>query len=513
MAHPGGTNVATIIDAVATTAPERVALILADGSVCTYRQLREQVARWASALSTHGIGPGQRVALADWGGVRSTAVTLAAARIGAASAQMNPLLTETELAQLVDVSGAAPVGVAEGGVAVRLTGALGSDGRVLARPDDPPDRDGGAAPIAGPVGGGADDALVLFTSGTTGVPKPIAISHASLMARLSGYRAPFDIERPQSVAIMCVPSFHVGGMIGLLLNLYSGDTMVVQPRFDAGQWLELVSQHRASSVFLVPTMLARILDHPALESTDLSALRNVSYGAAAAPVELIRRAMHQWPHVSFANVFGQTETLGAYTTLTPEDHRDPARVGSVGRVLPGVEVRVVDPDTREDVTPGEVGELWVRSPQNVAEGWLETGDLAWQDADGYLYPTGRRSELINRGGEKFAPHEVAEVLRSHPAVRDAAVAGIPDAEMGERVGAAIVVAAGEPPTREELREWCRSRLAPFKLPEVVVYVDALPVNELGKLPRRAVVELIAARAALPGTGQVPSPEPEEGSPS
>ncbi len=149
-----------------------------------------------------------------------------------------------------------------------------------------------------------------------------------------------------------------------------------------------------------------------------------------------------------------------------------------------------------------MGELWVRSPQNVTEGWLETGDLARQDADGYLYPTGRRSELINRGGEKFAPHEVAEVIRAHPAVREAAVAGIPDEEMGERVGAAIVL---EPPaavaegdgglTRDELRDWCRARLAPFKLPEVVVFVDALPVNELGKLPRRAVVELISSRVA------------------
>jgi long-chain acyl-CoA synthetase len=503
----GDRNLASIVDAVATTAPARAALILADGSVCTYRELQEEVGRWATTLSAHGVGPGQRVPLADWGGVRSTAVTLAAARIGAATAQMNPLLTETELRQLVEVSRAAPVGVAEGAVAARLSAALGEGGQVLDRADDPAAGVDGATDGPALVGGGADEALVLFTSGTTGVPKPIGISHAALMARLSAYRAPFAIERPPAIGIMCVPSFHVGGMIGLLLSLYSGDTMVVQPRFDAGQWLELASDHDVSSVFLVPTMLARILDHPAIESTDMSALRNVSYGAAAAPVELVRRAVHQWPHVGFANVFGQTETLGAYTTLLPEDHRDPARVGSVGRPLPGVEVRVVDPDTREDVEPGQVGEIWVRSPQNVREGWLETGDLARQDGDGYLYPTGRRSELINRGGEKFAPHEVAEVLRSHPAVREVAVAGVPDEEMGERVGVAIVVVGGEgeagppAPGREELREWCRPRLAPFKLPEVVVHVDELPVNELGKLPRRAVVALITARVAAQGAAE------------
>jgi acyl-CoA synthetase (AMP-forming)/AMP-acid ligase II len=502
----GETNVAAIIDAPASIAPDRVALILADGSTCGYGQLQAEVTRWVAALAAAGLEPGQRVAVVDWGGVRSAAVTLAAARMGASSAQMNPLLTEAELAQLVEVSGCVPLGVAEGDVAVRLGAALGPGAQVLASPDadssvDPNGADAPPTPTS-PVGAGATEALVLFTSGTTGVPKPIGISHDALMARLTAYRAPFNIERPAAVGIMCVPSFHIGGMVGLLVCLYSGDTMVVQPRFDAGQWLQLVSDNRAATVFLVPTMLARILDHPDLEATDLSCLRVVSYGAAAAPVELIRSAMHQWPHVSFANVFGQTETLGAYTTLTPDDHRDPARVGSVGRALPGVEVRVVDPDTREDVAVGKVGELWVRSPQNVQEGWLETGDLAHQDADGYLYPTGRRSELINRGGEKFAPHEVAEVIRSHPAVREAAVAGIPDPEMGERVGAAVVVAGAEPAagdngglTRDELRDWCRVRLAPFKLPEVVVFVDALPVNELGKLPRRAVVELISSRVA------------------
>jgi long-chain acyl-CoA synthetase len=505
----GERNLASVVDAVAAEAPDRAALILADGSICTYRQLQDEVGRWMATLSAHGIEPGQRVPLADRGGVRSTAVTLAAARLGASTAQMNPVLTETELRQLVEVSGAAPVGVAEGPVAARLAPALGPEGEVLERPDV---LDGaeGAGDVPEPVGGGADEALVLFTSGTTGVPKPIGISHAALMARLSAYRAPFAAERPPAIGIMCVPSFHVGGMIGLLLSLYSGDTMVVQPRFDAGEWLELVSDHGVSSVFLVPTMLARILDHPAVDTTDVSALRNVSYGAAAAPVELVRRAMHQWPHVGFANVFGQTETLGAYTTLLPDDHRDPARVGSVGRPLPGVEVRVVDPETREDVELGQVGELWVRSPQNVREGWLETGDLAREDADGYLYPTGRRSELINRGGEKFAPHEVAEVLRSHPAVRDVAVAGVPDEEMGERVGVAFVVDdvgvdGVAVPGREELREWCRPRLAPFKLPEVVVQVDELPVNELGKLPRRVVVELITARVAPPRDGEESEP--------
>jgi len=199
--------------------------------------------------------------------------------------------------------------------------------------------------------------------------------------------------------------------------------------------------------------------------------------------------MAELPHVAFANVFGQTETLGAYTTLLPDDHRDPSRAGSVGRPLPGVEVRVVDPDTGIDVSVGTVGELWVSSEQNVVDGWLHTGDLARQDSDGYIYPSGRLKDTINRGGEKFGPIEVEEALRTHPAVTDVAVAGIADEEMGQRVGVAVVARA--PVTLEELRTHCRDLIAYFKAPERLVVVDDIPYNEAGKVNRRQLAALIA----------------------
>ena len=203
----------------------------------------------------------------------------------------------------------------------------------------------------------------------------------------------------------------------------------------------------------------------------------------------MRTAMAAMPHVGFANVFGQTETLGAYTTLLPEDHRDPNRVGSVGRPLPGVEVRVVDPETGIDVEPGTVGELWVNTSQNVIEGWLHTGDLARQDPDGYLYPSGRLKETINRGGEKFGPIEVEEAVRTHPAIRDVAVAGVADAEMGQRVGAAVVARSAV--TLEELRDHCRELIAYFKLPERLIVVDQIPYNDTGKINRHRLAALIA----------------------
>jgi long-chain acyl-CoA synthetase len=462
-------NIASLIDAAAKDDPERRAIIV-DRGVTTYGDLRDEVMRWAATLAAHGIAQGDRVALVDWGGVRSTAVTLAAAHLGAATAQMNPLLTSGEIATLVEISGCAPFTVRTG---------------------DEPDPSLTVADAPHRVDDELLDALVLFTSGTTGLPKPVPISHSSILARLTAYRQPFDTTRPPATTIMCVPSFHVGGMLGLIMTLYAGDTTVIQPRFDAGVWLELVSIHRIASVFLVPTMLARILDHPSFASTDLSALRLISYGAAAAPNALVERATAALPQVGFANVFGQTETLGAYTTLGPDDHGDPRRVGSVGRPLPGVELRIVDPDTEVDVATGEVGEIWMKGAQNVRGGWLHTGDWGRFDEDGYLYPAGRRSDTINRGGEKFGPVEIVTVLAGHPAIAEVAVAGVPDEEMGERVGVIVVVADGEiAPTTEELREWSRDRLAAYKLPEIVVIADALPTNELGKLPRRAIVELI-----------------------
>jgi acyl-CoA synthetase (AMP-forming)/AMP-acid ligase II len=243
-------------------------------------------------------------------------------------------------------------------------------------------------------------------------------------------------------------------------------------------------------------MLRRILDHPDFARFDLGSLRTAAYGAAPAPPDLVARATDALPHVAFSNVFGQTETLGAYTALSPEDHRDPVRRSSVGRVLPGVKLRVVDPDTGDDVPQGESGELWVQSAHNVQPGWLRTGDLGRVDSSGYVFPVGRLSDTINRGGEKLGPAEVEGVLRSHPAVSDAGVAPIPDPDLGERVGAAVVLRAAV--TAEELRAFCGEHLARFKVPEVVVVVENLPYNDLGKVSRRDLTAMIEATAGPGG---------------
>jgi long-chain acyl-CoA synthetase len=482
-------NTGTVLDAAAAADPARIAVVV-DGRSIGYGELMQTVLRCAAGLLAHGVTAGQRVALVDTGSALSIASMLAAARIGAAAALMNPALTPPELRRLIANAGCADVAVAgeahaerirEAGVPTVLT-AADLRGAPLADPPAEPDDN--------------SDALILFTSGTTGLPKTVAVSTALLTRRIKGMSRAFRAESRPSVSMLTVPMFHVGGALAVFGSLYSGNTTVVQPRFDAGEWLRLVAEHRVATTFLVPTMLQRILEHPDFARTDLTSLVAIAYGAAAAPVSLVRRAKAALPHVGLANVFGQTETLGAYTTLSPEDHRDPARAGSVGRPLPGVDVRVVDPETGADVAAGSVGELWVQTTQNVTEGWLRTGDLARRDSDGYIFPCGRLSDTINRGGEKFGPVEVEDALRSHPAVSDVAVAGIADDELGQRVGAAVVACA--PVTLEQLRAHCRESIAYFKLPERLAVVDHIPYNATGKVSRRKIAALIADSARNPG---------------
>jgi long-chain acyl-CoA synthetase len=239
---------------------------------------------------------------------------------------------------------------------------------------------------------------------------------------------------------------------------------------------------------MVPTMLARVVEHPDFDTTDLSSLEMVTFGASPMPGELLKRLTEAMPQAGFVNTFGQTETLGGITATTPDDSRHPVHRESVGRLIPGVTVKVVDPGTDDEVEPDTVGELLVQSDQNVIDGWLRTGDLVRIDADGYLYPRGRLSDTINRGGEKFGPVEVEAALRAHPLVVDCAVAGVPDPEMNERVGAIVVTS--EPVDVATLQQWCGERIAKYKTPELVVFAGEVPLTDMGKVDRKAVARIV-----------------------
>ena len=465
----------TVADNLLVRDPDRAAIIDPD---CTwsYTELTNAIRFAAARLRDAGVGVDSTVYVIANPGRLALTATYAAMRLGATPALVNPRLTAEEVTTLVDLAGTGAAAVVGHGYADRVA-ALGIPviGDELVEPFDGDDS---------PCDESGRNGLVLFTSGTTGLPKPVPVPTPTLTARLAPYAEPAAAQ----MRLLCVPTHHVGGLIGALVCLCGGHTVVVQPRFDPGEWLRLVEEHRVQLTFMVPTMLARVIDHPDLATTDLSSLDTVTYGASPMPADLLERLTEAMPHVGFINTFGQTETLGGITFTTPDDARDPVHRESVGRLIPGVDIRVVVPGTDDEVTPGDIGELIVASSQNVVEGWLHTGDLVRVDADGYLYPHGRLSDTINRGGEKFGPVEVEAAIRAHPAVSDCAVAGVPDPEMNERVGAVVVTT--EPLDAAALQQWCAERIAKYKTPEVVVFVDEVPLTDMGKVDRKAVVRIV-----------------------
>ncbi|MGH9079072.1 MAG: class I adenylate-forming enzyme family protein [Acidimicrobiales bacterium] len=477
--------VGRLIERVSGPDPDRVALIIG-GVPTTYGELDNAVRSCAAALRAAGVEPGWRIPLVDDTSVLAVATLIGASRIGAAAALMNPRLTSDEIGVLMDVARTGPIGVAGApyGALLRGTGRTS----VLGAHELTAHRAGDHEPLR--VTGPDEETVVLFTSGTTGTPKAVPLPQSLVLTRIEAY-AP-TVDPVPAVSLMCVPFVHIGGMLGLMVALARGSTTVVQTRFDAGEWLALVEQHGVNTSFVVPTMLHRILEHADFAGTDLGSLASLTYGAAPASPQLIRAAMDGLPGVALTNTFGQTETMGSITALGPGDHPQ-ERLASVGRPLPGVEVRIVDPVTRESVPTGTVGELWVKSESSVVpasltadssmpDGWFRTGDMVSADQGGYLYPSGRLVDTINRAGEKFSPSEVEEVVRTHPGVRDVAVVGVPDVEMGSRVGVAAVVR--QPVALDELREHCAARLAPFKLPERLIVMEEIPYNDFGKVDRK-----------------------------
>jgi len=267
---------------------------------------------------------------------------------------------------------------------------------------------------------------------------------------------------------------------------------------------------------LVPTMLKWVIDAPDFNKYDLSSLRVLTYGAASMPFEVIKKAIAVMPWVRFINAFGQTETTSAMTTLGPEDHviegteeerekKLKRLTSSIGRPLPDVEVKIVDEETGEELPLGQAGEIMARGPRVMSgywqdeqktaqvmtpDGWLRTGDIGWMDEEGYIYLSGRKDDMIIRGGENISPEEVEEVLHSHPKIDEAAVIGVPDPEWGQEPVAFVVLKKGEVASEEEIIEYSRSRLS-FKRPRSIIFLDSLPRNPMGKVLKRVLREQYA----------------------
>jgi acyl-CoA synthetase (AMP-forming)/AMP-acid ligase II len=363
----------------------------------------------------------------------------------------------------------------------------------------------------------ADDpdavAVLLYTSGTTSAPKAAVLRHRHLVSYLLG-SVDFAAAGERDAVIVSVPPYHIAGVSNLLSNIYAGRRVVYLKNFTPQGWLECVRTERVSHALLVPTMLARITEHLGDGAhADVPTLRSLAYGGARMPLPVLERAIRLFPAVDFVNAYGLTETSSTIAVLGPDDHRaalgeDPvarARLGSAGRLLPGVEVEIRGPGGV--CRAGGVGDIYVRGPQVSGEyrgagsqlddnGWFATRDHGWVDDDGYLFVEGRTDDTIIRGGENIAPAEIEDVLLEHPAVAQAAVIGVPDEHWGQDIAAAVVFRSGRSAPAGELRQWVRTRLRGSKTPALVVIRDALPQTSTGKILRRELLaDLLATERA------------------
>ncbi|MFP5307102.1 MAG: class I adenylate-forming enzyme family protein, partial [Gammaproteobacteria bacterium] len=363
-----------------------------------------------------------------------------------------------------------------------------------------------AAPLAEPPTDN-DVALWLFTSGTTGEPKAAVLRHRHLTSYVL-QSVEFAAAGEDEAALVSVPPYHIAGVSAALTSVYSGRRSVQLASFTPQDWVATVQRERVTHAMLVPTMLGRILDEVERTGARLPSLRHLSYGGGRMPAAVIERALRLLSQVDFVNAYGLTETSSTIAVLDPHDHRaafasdDPLarrRLGSVGRPLPSLELSIRDADGRA-LGPDQPGEIWVRGEQVSGEyvgkralrddGWLPTNDCGWLDAAGYLFVDGRLDDVIVRGGENISPGEVEDVLRTHPAVADVAVIGLPDNDWGEKVAAVVVAAA--PVEAKALSAWVAGRLRSTKAPQDIFFRDSLPYNETGKLLRRVLKQELAA---------------------
>ncbi|MBB5686735.1 class I adenylate-forming enzyme family protein [Sphingobium boeckii] len=497
-------NIALFLEMAAEAAPDRIGVVC-DGRRWTYAELLGGARGAAALIRESGC---THVALLDESSEAAAMALFGAALAGVPYVPLNYRLADADLAALLDrITPALIVGDVD-----RVARLYPSEANTLysradfvtaalARSAD--------APAEGEDGEGI--AIQLFTSGTTAAPKAAILRHANLVSYILG-TVEFASAPEEDAALVSVPPYHIAGIAALLSSIYALRRILLLPAFDPKAWLDLAAAEKASNAFVVPTMLSRIIDTMDKgHAPDLSSLRSFAYGGGKMPLELIHHALDLFPETGFTNAYGLTETSSTIALLGPDEHRaahasnDPAvsaRLASVGRPLPTVEIEIRDEDGH--VLPaGEQGEIYVRGEQVSgeyrersalnAEGWFPTRDAGWIDEEGYLFLSGRADDVIVRGGENISPGEIEDVVLAHPAIADAAAVAIPSLEWGEAVGLIVVIREGhERPGDDELNALVRARLRSSRVPEKLLFADTLPYNEMGKLLRREIKKLFAA---------------------
>ncbi|GAA2120013.1 long-chain-fatty-acid--CoA ligase [Actinomadura napierensis] len=488
--------------------PDRVAYVAGDARL-TYREFDRRADRAAAALAAAGIGRGDRVAILDKNSPEYAEQLFGAARIGAVQVPVNYRLAPDEVAYIVNNAQAKVFIVGPEFVPVldAITGKLehtthtvviGADGS--SHLDYAAWMDAADAEPPAYEGATSDVFVQLYSSGTTGLPKGVMLTHDNFLAALEVTNDAWDVD-DTTVLMVAMPMYHVAGNVLTVSVVYNGITGVISREPDPTEIAQAIERHRVTHIFLVPVLLQFMPLIPEVTACDLSSLKLMLYGASPISEEVLRGAMAMLPGAEFMQVYGLTEVTGAITMLPAEDH-DPdgpnaRRLRSAGLPNSGCELRIADPATGEDLPPGRVGEIVCRTAQNMKgywgmaeatasalseDNWFRTGDAGYLDEDGYLYIHDRVKDMIISGGENIYPAEVENVLMGHPAVTDCAVIGVPDARWGETPKALVVLSEDVP--EQQIVDHCRERLAHFKCPTSVERRDAIPRNPTGKILKR-----------------------------
>jgi acyl-CoA synthetase (AMP-forming)/AMP-acid ligase II len=491
--------------------PDRIAFHAGDKSV-TYGDFDKRADRAAAALASAGAGHGDRVAVLDKNSLEYAELLFGAARVGAVQVPINYRLAPDEVAYIVNNAKAKVFVVGPEFVPVldAVAGKLEhAEKLVVIGPEDGHSYTGYESWLAAQDPGDPVDAVdtsdvfvQLYSSGTTGLPKGVMLTHDNFLSVLPLTNELWDIE-DEAVMMVAMPMYHVAGNALTVCVVYDGITGVIAREPDPLQIAKAIERHRVTHLFLVPVLLQFWQLMPEVSEIDLSSIKLLLYGASPISEEVLRGAMAMLPGTQFMQVYGLTETTGAITSLPPEDH-DPGgpkghRLRSAGIPNPTCELKIVDPATLEEVPTGTVGEILCRTPQNMKgywgmeeatssallpDGFFRTGDAGYLDEDGYLYIHDRVKDMIISGGENIYPAEVENVLMGHPRVADVAVIGVPHDKWGETPKAVVVRAEGAEISERELIDYCREKLAHFKCPTSVDFKDAIPRNPTGKILKR-----------------------------
>ncbi len=489
-------NLATVLTSSAERDPDAVALRLDDAEV-SYGMLDDSSARIASLLADRGVGAGDRVGIMLPNVPYFAVVYYGVLRAGGVVVPMNVLLKGREVKFYLEDSGAKLLfawhefaEAADGGAKD-----AGAD-CILVAPGEFEKLVVSAEPAA-EVAERADEdtAVILYTSGTTGTPKGAELTHENLRRNAEVARGLFDLGS-DAVTLGALPLFHsFGQTCALNATIAGGGTLTLLPRFDAGKALEIIARDKVSVFEGVPTMYAGMLNHADADAADTSSLAVCASGGAAMPVEVMR-AFEEKFDTKVLEGYGLSETSPVASFNHPDKER---KAGSIGTPIDGVEMKVVDEDGK-DVAQGEVGEIVIRghnvmkgywkrddaTAEAIKDGWFHSGDMATIDEDGYFFIVDRKKDMIIRGGYNVYPREIEEVLYEHPAVREAAVVGVPHDELGEEIGAAVALKEGEDVSESDLQAHVKEQVASYKYPRRIWFVDELPKGPTGKILKREI---------------------------